>query len=249
MMALETLPIREKEKFLAEEEKARRLELRAIKENIWKKWRNRREGTVHKSGEEKDFEKSEMEKTLEKLERIIERIKSEEIERGERQERDRERKRVWRKEKEKEESKMLVREVERVERREKKKELEDRWSLMKWLAKFIEENEGNWKREELIKGKKLSVEEWETLTEKGKKEEIVRFETQKEKSLRKSNSWREWRPPATLPTKENPGDTALSNLNLSSDEREDLQDLEIPIKTVVKRPKILPPPATSEIPP
>ena len=189
-MALETLPIREKEKFLAEEEKARRLELRAIKENIWKKWRNRREGTVHKSGEEKEFEKSEMEKKLEKLERIIERIKSEEIERGERQERDRERKRVWRKEKEKEENKMLVREVERVERREKKKELEDRWSLMKWLAKFIEENEGNWKREELIKGKKLSVEEWETLTEKGKKEDIVRFETQKEKSLRKSNSWR-----------------------------------------------------------
>jgi hypothetical protein len=33
-----------------------------------------------------------------------------------------------------------VREVERVERREKKKELEDRWSLMKWVTKFMEEN-------------------------------------------------------------------------------------------------------------
>jgi hypothetical protein len=64
MMALETLPIREKEKFLAEEEKARRLELRAIKENIWKRWRNRREGTVHKSGEEKVFGNRKWRKSL-----------------------------------------------------------------------------------------------------------------------------------------------------------------------------------------
>ena len=77
----------------------------------------------------------------------------------------------------------------------------------------------------------------------------MRYETQKEKSKRKSNSWREWCPPATPPNKENPGDKALSNFNLSYDEREELQDLEILIKTVVKRPKILPPPATSEIPP
>ena len=36
---------------------------------------------------------------------------------------------------------MLVREVERVERREQKKQLEEKWALMKWVTKFIEENE------------------------------------------------------------------------------------------------------------
>ena len=56
-------------------------------------------------------------------------------------------KRAWRKERENEESKRLVRELERVERREKKKQLEEKWSMMKWVTKFIEENEGEWKRE------------------------------------------------------------------------------------------------------
>ena len=75
--------------------------------------------------------------------------------REEKREQDRERKRTWRKEKEKEESKMLVREVERVERREKKKQLEDKWALMKWVSKFIEENEGGLKRERIGREKYL----------------------------------------------------------------------------------------------
>ena len=122
---------------------------------------------------------------------------------------------------------MLVREVERVERRERKKQLEDRWSLMKWVTKYIEENEGNWKREELIrkeKGEKLSVGEWEKLTEEGKQEEIMRYETQKEKSKRKSNSWRDWRPPATFPTKENPWEKLMNGPNSIYDEKEDIQE-------------------------
>ena len=113
VVALETLPLMERENFLAKEERERKLEMKSVKENLWKKWRNRRAETMPKSGEEKEFERSELEKKLEKLDRIIERIKSEEREREERRERDKERKRSWRKEKEKEESKMLVRELER----------------------------------------------------------------------------------------------------------------------------------------
>ena len=60
---------------------------------------------------------------------------------------------------------MLVRELERVERREKKKQLEDRWSLMKWVSKFIEENDVNWRKGKLER-ERLSVEEWENLSEK-----------------------------------------------------------------------------------
>ena len=58
IVAIETLPKREREIFLADEEKRRRLELRSIKENLWRKWRNRREENDQKSGEEKEFQKN-----------------------------------------------------------------------------------------------------------------------------------------------------------------------------------------------
>ena len=45
------------------------------------------------------------------------------------------------------------------------------------------------------KREKLPIAEWDKLSERDKKEEILK-ETQKEKSKRKSNSWREWRPPS-----------------------------------------------------
>ena len=145
--ALSSLPREERERYIAEEEKEKRIEMKNIKENIWKKWRNRREENRQKSGEERDFEKADKSHRLEKLEKIIQRLKSEELEREEMRERNRERKRAWRKEKEKEESKMLVRELERAERREKKKQIEDRWALMKWVTKYIDENEANWRNE------------------------------------------------------------------------------------------------------
>ena len=119
--ALRSLPREERERYIAEEEKEKRIEMKTIKENIWKKWRNRREENRQKSGEERDFEKADKSHRLEKLEKIIQRLKSEELEREAMKEKNRERKRAWRKEKEKEESKMLVRELERTERREKKK--------------------------------------------------------------------------------------------------------------------------------
>ena len=63
-----------------------------------------------------------------------------------------------------------MRELERAERREKKKMLEERWTLMKWLTKFIVENEGYWKRGKVLEMERdvLSVNEWETLNEKEK---------------------------------------------------------------------------------
>ena len=75
------------------------------------------------------------------MERIKKRLKNEEEEKEEKFKRDKERKRAGSNENEKEENKQLVRELERVERREKKTMLEDRWPLMKWISKFIEENE------------------------------------------------------------------------------------------------------------
>ena len=67
----------------------------------------------------------------------------------------------------------------------------------------MKENEVNWRKRKLER-ERLSVEEWANLSEKGKREEILRAESKKEKSLKMSNSWREWRPPATVSTMENP---------------------------------------------
>ena len=237
IVAIENLPERERTVFLAEEEKRWRIELRSVKENLWKKWRNRREKNDQKSGDEKELQETDGRKRLEKLEKIIERVKSEEKELEERREKDRERKRKWRREKEKEESKMLVREVERVERREQKKHLEEKWALMKWVTKVIEENEVGWEREK-IRMKRVTLEEWEKLSENKKQEEIQKNESQKEKSKRKSNSWRDWHPPAILSTEEN-----LRNLSFNDidEEKENNQDVENVINTVLRSPKIMPP--------
>ena len=43
---LTALPRKEKDNYLAEEERERKLELKTIKENMWKKWRKRRENTI-----------------------------------------------------------------------------------------------------------------------------------------------------------------------------------------------------------
>ena len=57
---------------------------------------------------------------------------------------------------------------------------------------------GKWRKLEEGKstgiGEGLSVNEWETLNEKEKKEEIIRSETIKEKSKRKASSWKECKP-------------------------------------------------------
>ena len=241
-VAIENLPDREREVFLADEEKKRRLELRSIKENLWRKWRNRREENDQKSGEENELRESDGRKKLDKLEKIIERVKCEERDSEKRREEDRERKRKWRKEKEKEESKMLIREVERVERREKKKQLEEKWALMKWVTGFIEENEVGWKRENVRKTR-VSLEEWEMLSENGKREEIIINESKIEKSKRKANSWREWRPPAILSDPDKTYEEQANNEENNQDDEEEKM-----IKMVLRSPKIEPPQAMSNPP-
>ena len=110
------------------------------------------------------FEKSKLKEKLEKFEKIKERISIEKFDREEKLRRDKERKRAWRKDEENEENKHLVRELERVERREKKKMLEDRWSMMKWISSFIEDNEDKWMREMRGKEEKfIYLAGWEEL--------------------------------------------------------------------------------------
>ena len=140
---------------------------------------------------------------------------------------------------------MLVRELERAERREKKKQIEDRWALMKWVTKYIDENEANWRNEKRKLGneEKISVNEWDRLSENEKKEEIV--ETMKEKCKRKTNSWREWRPPAVHSMMGNPTEMQIID---SVEPEENVNGMSLNI--VINPPKLVPPEAKNEtIPP
>ena len=64
---MSSLPREERERYIAEEEKEKRIEMKNIKENIWKKWRNRREENRQKSGEERDFEKADIKSQIGKV--------------------------------------------------------------------------------------------------------------------------------------------------------------------------------------
>ena len=78
---LNKLPRKERENYLAEEEGERKLELKTIKENMWKKWG---ENTIPRGKQEIDFDNSKLEG----------RLKNKEAEREEKLKRDKERKRT-----------------------------------------------------------------------------------------------------------------------------------------------------------
>ena len=180
----QTLPQNVREKFVKNEKEMRRQELRIVKENLWKKWRNTRSKERKKGKDETDFErKKTLEERLERLQTIKYRLEKEEETRLERIEKDRERKRTWRKEKDEEDAKKLVREVERWERKEKQRMLEERWILLRWLTDFVDVNTNKWDEEEEGKEnekeeKKLDLKMWEKLPEE-KKKEIIREKQEK----------------------------------------------------------------------
>ena len=72
--AWKKLPEVERNRYIEEEEKRKRLELKEMKSNIWKKWR----GKEKKQDEKAKKNDKEIELKLEKLEEIIEKIKTEE---------------------------------------------------------------------------------------------------------------------------------------------------------------------------
>ena len=74
------------------------MELKLIKENMWKKWRKRMENNMPRGKDEAEFAKSDLKGKLEKLERIKEKMSIEKSDREEKLRRDKERKRAWRNE-------------------------------------------------------------------------------------------------------------------------------------------------------
>ena len=82
------IPQNERRKVECEESRARKLEMREIKENIWKKWRGRdRNGLTEVEKREKEVKrKEELQRKLDKLEEILESVRREDAERQKKKE-------------------------------------------------------------------------------------------------------------------------------------------------------------------
>ena len=136
------LPEHEQRHLLKEEETRRRFELREVKVNIWKKWRNEKEEKKKKLEEsQKDNQKA----WLEKLENTVERLKAEVEERRKSKELYEERRQRLLDDNKRKQEEMLTREQEKKDRKEKKKMLEERWAMARWIASYIDENTEKWK--------------------------------------------------------------------------------------------------------
>ena len=193
------IPEREREKFRSEEERKKRLEIKEVKENLWR-WRAKKKETASKGKKEK---MDEMEDKISRLEVIIEKVKFEdrhrEIRREEaKKQRDRKRSEWMKKE---EETRRL--DEKKKERLLMKKRMEERWEMIRWVSQYIEANQENWeieKRErDETRGEK--IEQWEK-AQRFQKIEILRerdrrrMERLKEENVEIDGSgwkWNEWR--------------------------------------------------------
>ena len=141
--SLKKLPPKEREKYGRDEERKRKIELKEVKENIWKKWRNPAGKEQHaKQQLEKNENIENLESKLSRIDEIIEKVKQEENERKERQAKENERRRRKMKEMEKEHAQRVRREEEKMQRKEKKRLLEEKWAMVKWLTEYIEKKTG-----------------------------------------------------------------------------------------------------------
>ena len=97
---------------MEEEIRKERLELREVKRNLWKKWRGEKE-------KEKTHDKQTIQ--LEKLERILEKAKKEEMLSKERLDREEKRRKKALEERNQREREKKLKEISKIERKEKQK--------------------------------------------------------------------------------------------------------------------------------
>ena len=156
---MQRLPENEKIKYEREEEKKRRKRMQEIKEILWKKQRTEGEILLEKEDHHttKTPEIKKLEERAENLEDIVEKYEKEKIERLDRQ--------------------RILMEGENKKRKQKrerlelKAKLEEKWALMRWLVKHIEENREQWDMDREIRQNETSGESLTTRSETGLAEE------------------------------------------------------------------------------
>ena len=163
------LPGKEREIYEMEERKIKRLELQEIKTNIWRKWRGKgREEKVKESNADK--RESEIIRKTKKIEELIDKHANEKKEKEMRNKEWRERQkklleagRVKQEEKERKER-------EKKARLEKKASLEEKWTRLRWVTQFIDENKDKWERwrRERENDARESLESWDDMDRENK---------------------------------------------------------------------------------
>ena len=156
------LPEHERRKFITEEETRRRLELREAKVNLWKKWRPG--GNSMKKDEDQNAHPGDS--LLERLEDNLERMRSEVARRNAARDQAEERRNQLITERKIIEEQLLCQEQERMDKKVKKKMLEERWEMMKWLTKYIDENTDKWNKQkkEIEENEKKWLQDWARMT-------------------------------------------------------------------------------------
>ena len=240
------LPKREKERIILEENKQKRLELSETCKNLWK-LRSKEKKYQSKSDKIKRIERmSEKSEKLELIEKVITELREEEIKH---QQEIKTRKERIEKEKIKKQEQKLQRENEKKTRIKKQEMLGERWAMLKWITKFIKENQENWDREnkEREKNEQEKIEIWNKMKRQEKIQELKRkwsdkktnqlnTETQKQAQTSEitTNNWDVWRPKKEQ-EKENKNTT-----NRETQEKEKLPDKTISydINKIMKKTKI-----------
>ena len=166
----------------AAEDRERRLLLKEAKEELWKRWRQKKGRKIKKPGELRDNERRNMEKRLERIEEEL--IKEKE-------------------EREKEQEVKEKIKNEKIERQKRKEKKEKHWEMLRWTVAFLEENKSKWeeirrRREEDIK----EDQEYENWKEMKLDEKMTQLEARKIKSTReeriekakiRTEAWQRWR--------------------------------------------------------
>ena len=116
---------------------------------------------------------SEKSEKLELIEKVITELREEEIKH---QQEIKTRKERIEKEKIKKQEQKLQRENEKKTRIKKQEMLGERWAMLKWITKFIKENQENWDREnkEREKNEQEKIEIWNKMKRQEKIQELKR---------------------------------------------------------------------------
>ena len=156
----ERLPDNVKNQIDREEKLERRLELKEIKESMWKLRHKEKKYNIKSQNLEKLDEIEDLEKKLDKINSIVEKMRIEE-EMAEKEKKEKLEK--IEKEREKRKKEKLSKELEKVERKKKAEMLGKRWEMLRWLTEFLKENQDKWELERLDREKehRKKLETWE----------------------------------------------------------------------------------------
>ena len=163
------LPGKEREIIQMEERRMKRLDLQEIKQNIWRKWRGKG-GSIEEKRKETEEEK--IERQTIKIEKTLKRLKDEKKAQDQKFSEWKERRKrlleEGRKQQEESERKSRNRKI----RIDKKAKMEEKWEMLRWTIRFIDDNKDRWERERLQREKSMEIETSNTWREKSREEKI-----------------------------------------------------------------------------